>query len=185
MGHAIEQIGFPTSRKYVSGYAALLRIIVSQQVSNEAGTSIWKKLERRLRVVTAEKVSRVHEKTLRECGLSRPKVRYAKILAHAVKSGELDLKQLDSYSDEKVRWVLTGFTGIGPWTAEIYLMFALGRPDVFPSGDLALAIAVKNMLKLLEKPEPVELAIIAERWRPYRTAASIMLWHYYRCMPPP
>ena len=185
MERAIKEIGFPKSRKYVGGYAALLRIIVSQQVSNEAGTSIWKKLERRLSDVTAEKVFRVHEKTLRKCGLSRPKVRYAKSLAHAVKSGELDLKQLESYSDEKVRWALTRFIGIGPWTAEIYLMFALGRPDVFPSGDLALAVAVQNMLKLVKKPEPVELATIAERWRPYRTAASIMLWHYYRCMPSP
>ena len=183
MARALELIGFPKPRKYARGYAALLRIIVSQQVSNEAGASIWKKLESRLSDVTAEKVFRVHEKTLRECGLSRPKVRYAKILAQAVKSGELDLKQLELYSDEKVRLVLTKFIGIGPWTAEIYLMFALGRPDVFPSGDLALAIAAKNMLELVEKPDPVELATIAERWRPYRTAASIMLWHYYRCMP--
>ena len=100
-----------------------------------------------------------------------------------MKSGELDLEQLESCSDEKARLVLTKFIGIGPWTAEIYLMFVLGRPDIFPSGDLALAIAAKNMLELADKPDPVELANIAERWRPYRTAASIMLWHYYRRLP--
>ncbi len=183
MARALEMTGFPKPKQYTRGYAALLRIITSQQVSNEAGTSIWKKLQGRLREVTAEKVLRVHERTLRECGLSRSKVRYAKVLAQAVKTRELDLEQLDSYTDEKVRVVLTHFLGIGPWTAEIYLMFVLGRPDIFPSGDLALAIATKNMLDLEEKPDPVELAIISERWRPFRTAASIMLWHYYRHMP--
>ena len=183
MARALQLTGFPKPKTYASGYAALLRIIASQQISNEAGASIWKKLESRLSEVTAEKVLRAHEKTLRECGLSRPKVRYAKILAQAVESRELDLEELESCSDEKVRLALTKFIGIGPWTAEIYLMFVLGRPDIFPSGDLALAIAAKNMLELADKPNPVELATIAERWRPYRSAASIMLWHYYRRLP--
>tara|TARA_Y100001960_G_C14760505_1_gene873829 strand:- start:2283 stop:2864 length:582 start_codon:yes stop_codon:yes gene_type:complete len=180
LARAIDLTGIPEPRKYVSGYAALLRIIISQQVSNSAGAAIWKKLDDHARGVTADKICRFNDKTLRKCGLSRSKVKYAKITANAVCKGELDLKQLESLSDELVRSKLISYKGIGPWTAEVYLMFALKRPDVFPSGDLALAISVKDLLHLDVKPNPNELATIAERWRPYRSAAATLLWQYYK-----
>lgn len=183
MARAIDEIGFPEPRGREAGFACLLRIIVCQQVSNEAGAAIWRKLEKRLVDVTPEKVRRVRETTLRDCGLSRPKVRYAKALAGEITSGNLDVDGLASKSDDEVRAQLTAVTGIGAWTAEIYLMFALGRPDILPGGDLALAVAAQRMLGLAERPSPVELEAEAERWAPYRTAAAIMLWHYYRRAP--
>ena len=183
MARALKEVGFPDPRNRSRGFASLLRIIVCQQVSNEAGAAIWGKLEKRLKDVSADKVLRVREGTLRCCGLSRPKARYAKILAQAINTGELDLNGLNDLSNDEVRAALTAITGIGPWTAEIYLMFALGRPDILPAGDLALAVATKDMFDLDERPRPVQLESIAKRWRPYRTAAAIMLWHYYRRTP--
>ena len=183
MARAIDQRGFPDPRSRAPGFGTLMQAIISQQVSKEAGNAIWNKLETRLKDVTPDKVCRVRETTLRSCGLSRPKVRYAKALATAIRSGELDLDGMERMTDEEARDALTAVTGIGVWTAEIYLMFALGRPDILPSGDLALAVAAQNLLGLKERPKPAELAEIAERWQPHRTAASIMLWHVYRREP--
>jgi DNA-3-methyladenine glycosylase II len=183
MAAAIERDGFPEPRNRDPGFATLLNIIVCQQVSKEAGASIWGKLEKRLGEVTPEKVGRVREGTLRACGLSRPKVRYAKALAREVASGALDLAGLAESSDEEIMKALTAVTGIGAWTAEIYMMFGLGRPDIMPGGDLALAVAAGRLLGLDERPSPDELVRLAERWRPHRTAAAIMLWHVYRRAP--
>ena len=183
MAAALEQVGFPEPRDREAGFATLLRVIVCQQVSNEAGAAIWRKLEGRLKDVTAQKVARVRETTLRECGLSRPKVRYARALAHAVTKDGLDIDALADASDDAVRERLTAITGIGSWTAEIYLMFALGRPDIMPGGDLALQVAAGRMLGLSHRPTANELVALAERWKPHRTAAAVMLWHYYRRAP--
>ena len=183
MAKAIKDVGYPEPRNREAGFANLLRIIVCQQVSNEAGAAIWRKLESRLVDVTAIKVSRVREATLRACGLSRPKVRYAKALAQAITKGELDIDGLGAAPDDEVRAQLTAVVGIGAWTADIYLMFALGRPDVMPGGDLALAVAAERLLGLPARPTPVELESLAERWKPHRTAAAVMLWHYYRRAP--
>lgn len=183
MARALVDVGFPEPRDREAGFANLLRIIVCQQVSNEAGAAIWRKLHARLVDVTPEKVGRVRETTLRDCGLSRPKVRYAKALARAITKEGLDIEGLAEAPDEDVRARLTAVTGIGAWTADIYLMFALGRPDIMPGGDLALAVAAERLLGLNARPTPVELEALAERWKPYRTAAAIMLWHYYRRAP--
>jgi DNA-3-methyladenine glycosylase II len=183
MARALDEVGFPEPRGREDGFACLLQIIVCQQVSKEAGAAIWLKLEKRLVDVTVDKVRRVRETTLKSCGLSRPKVRYAKALALAINSGSLNLDGLDNLTDDEVREALTAVTGIGAWTAEIYLMFALGRPDILPSGDLALAVSAQGILGLAERPTPSELEIIAERWAPFRTAAAIMLWHCYRRAP--
>jgi DNA-3-methyladenine glycosylase II len=183
MAKAIGDVGFPEPRDREAGFANLLRIIVCQQVSNEAGAAIWRKLSGRLVDVTPEKVSRSRETTLRACGLSRAKVRYAKALTQAITREGLDMAALETASDDEVRAQLTAVTGIGDWTADIYLMFALGRPDVMPGGDLALAVAAERMLGLPARPTPVELKALAERWKPHRTAAAVMLWHYYRKAP--
>ncbi|MEK9753438.1 MAG: DNA-3-methyladenine glycosylase 2 family protein [Rhodospirillaceae bacterium] len=183
MAKAIDDVGFPEPRDREAGFANLLRIIVCQQVSNEAGAAIWRKLSGRLVDVTPEKVSRSRETSLCACGLSRPKVRYAKALAQAITREGLDMAALETAPDDEVRAKLTAVTGIGAWTADIYLMFALGRPDVMPGGDLALALAAERMLRLPARPTPVELEALAERWKPHRTAAAVMLWHYYRKAP--
>lgn len=183
MAMAVADVGYPEPRDRDAGFASLLRIIVCQQVSNEAGAAIWRKLEGRLVDVTAEKVIRTRVATLRACGLSRPKVRYAKALAQAITKDGLDIDALASAPDDEVRARLTAVIGIGKWTADIYLMFALGRPDVMPGGDLALAVAAERMMGLSGRPTPVELEDIAERWKPHRTAAAVMLWHYYKRAP--
>ncbi len=183
MAGAIEDQGFPEPRDREPGFATLLNIIICQQVSKEAGAAIWGKLEKRLGEVSPDKVRRTRETTLRACGLSRPKVRYAKALAQEITSGALDLDNITEKSDEEIMEALTSVIGIGVWTAEIYMMFGLGRPDIMPGGDLALAVAAGKLIGLKERPSPKELVEIAERWRPHRTAAAIMLWHIYRRAP--
>jgi DNA-3-methyladenine glycosylase II len=183
MAQAVEDRGFPEPRGREPGFATLLNIIICQQVSKEAGAAIWGKLEHRLGEVSADKVRRTREATLRSCGLSRPKVRYAKALAQEITSGALDLDNITEKNDGEIMAALTAVIGIGVWTAEIYMMFGLGRPDIMPGGDLALAVAAGDMMGLKERPTPKELVEIAERWRPHRTAAAIMLWHCYRRAP--
>ena len=179
MARAYRLAGRPTSRKRPPGFASLLRIIVNQQVSTHAGRAIWQKLEIGLGVVTPETVLAISPRKLKGLGLSRAKTRYARGLAERVASAELDLDGLGKLDDDGIREALTRVPGIGPWTAEIYMMFALGRPDVWPAGDLALAQATKQLLGLRSRPTPGEMAEIGDAWRPWRTAAAVMLWHYY------
>ena len=173
----------PAPRDREGGFATILRIIVDQQISVAAGAAIWKRLEDRLGEVTAARVLAVRQPTLQKCGLSRSKIKYARNLALAIKTGSLDLAVLETMSDEEVAKSLTAISGIGTWTAEIYLMFAMGRRDVMPAGDLALAVSAQRLLGLEQRPKPAELREIAERWRPRRTAAAVMLWQYYRIAP--
>ena len=179
MARAYRLAGRPASRKRPPGFASLLRIIVNQQVSTHAGRAIWQKLEIGLGVVTPETVLATSPRKLKGLGLSRAKTRYARELAERVASVDLDLDGLGELDDDGIRETLTRVPGIGPWTAEIYMMFALGRPDVWPAGDLALAQATKQLLGLRSRPTPGEMAEIGDAWRPWRTAAAIMLWHYY------
>lgn len=182
MAKAYEVGGMPPARNRKGGFKTLLRIIIDQQISVRAGAAIWTKLENRLGDLSAQRVLAVHETTLRKCGLSGQKTSYARKLARAVRSGDLDLDNLDKLDDETAAKQLTAIKGIGTWTAEIYLMFAIGRPDIFPAGDLALQVAAKNLLALANRPSDRELRAIAQRWQPYRTTAAIMLWQFYRQM---
>lgn len=180
---AHEVIGTPQARDRSSGFASLLRIIVDQQVSVQAGAAIWRRVEEGVGDCTPENVLKFSDEKLRTFGLSRPKAKYAICLAEAITSGSLDLQALENAESDEVRKQLTAIKGIGRWTAEIYLMFALGRADVWPAGDLALAEAAKRLLKLDARPTPDQLDEIGERWRPERTTAAVFLWHYYKRMP--
>ena len=180
MRRAYETAGAPLARTREDGFQSLLRTIVDQQVSTHAGAAIWRKLGTVLGDVTPESVLAADEDTLRSGGLSRAKARYGKALADEIVSGRLDLIALRKASDADVMEQLTAVKGIGRWTAEIYLMFALGRPDVFPVGDLALLVAAGRLLGLEERPSQKEMEEIAETWRPWRSTAALMLWHYYR-----
>ncbi len=182
MARALKIAGAPPPRLRNPGFATLLRIIVDQQVSVQAGAAIWKKLQTGLGTVNVKRVRACDEDTLRGFGLSRGKAHYAKGLADAVADHSLNLKALVDADDDSVRDQLIEIKGIGRWTAEIYLMFALGRGDVWPAGDLALAVAAERLLDLDRRPSPVELDKIAESWRPYRTSAAVLLWHYYRAI---
>lgn len=180
---ALELAGAPPSRVREGGFAALLRIIAEQQVSVAAGAAIWARTEATLGTVSAEVVAGADEDTLRACGLSRPKIRYARALAEAVVTGTLDLDALAREPDDAViRRALTAIPGIGRWTADIYMMFCLGHPDVWPAGDLALQVAVQRLLELPERPGIGQMDAIASHWKPWRSTAALVLWRYYRAL---
>ncbi len=176
---ALSRVGYPLPRVREPGYETLLRTIVGQQVSVAAAAAVWRKLEAELGEGCApdQLLSRDFD-ALRACGLSRQKQGYARSLAELVTSGEIDLHALPQ-DDEEAIALLTQIKGIGRWSAEIYLLFAEGRPDVWPAGDLAVQIEVGRILGLPERPSERQTRALAEAWRPHRGAAAIMAWHHY------
>lgn len=172
---ALEQTGALPLRLRKDGFSALLDAIVSQQISVAAAASVWNKLER-ADLIEPQAVSSATEEELRACGLSRPKVRYAKALAES----SIDYKQLRDEPNDLVIQELVKITGIGRWTAEIYAMFSLGRADVLASGDLALQEAARILFDLPERPTDKQLAEMAKAWSPWRAVAARLLFSYYR-----
>ena len=183
MRKAVGLYGNPKSRKRDPGFGTLVRIIIDQQVSVQAGAAIWNRLETAAGAVTPATIEKLGESGLRQAGLSGAKARYVLGIADAINVGTLDLAHLHRCREEKIFRELTALKGIGRWTAEIYLMFALGKPDILPVGDIALQSAAGRLLGLEGRPGPIEFEEIGERWRPYRSVASIMLWHFYKKMP--
>jgi DNA-3-methyladenine glycosylase II len=180
MARAYAEAGAPLPRRRPDGFPAIVSSIIGQQVSAHAGAAIQRRVEAGLGTVSPAAVLAKSDDDLRAFGLSRPKVKYIRGVAEAVTAGDLDFDALRDAPDDAVLETLTRLKGIGQWTAEIYLMFALGRPDVMPSGDLALAESAARLMRLESRPKPKELAAIAERWRPWRSTAALMLWYYYR-----
>jgi DNA-3-methyladenine glycosylase II len=180
---AIKRAGLPEPRVIGPGFATLIRIIGDQQVSTAAGAAIHAKLKRNAGGrITAARLLALGESGMRASGFSGQKTRYALGLAEAVATGTLNFKKLERASDDDVRATLTAFKGIGDWTADIYLMFAMGRPDVWPVGDLALQLAVQILHGLDEKPSQKDMIEHGEAWRPYRSSVSLLLWRYYGVM---
>ena len=176
---ALARVGYPLPRVREPGYETLLRTIVGQQVSVAAAAAVWRKLEAELGEGCAPELLLARDfDALRACGLSRQKQGYARSLAELVTSGQIDLHALPE-DDEEAIALLTQVKGIGRWSAEIYLLFAEGRPDVWPAGDLAVQIEVGRILGLPERPSERQTRALAERWRPHRGAAAIMAWHHY------
>ena len=177
--NSLGAIGYPPPRIRDRGYQTLLRTIVGQQVSVAAADSVWAKLEKKVGAGLApEAVAAASDELLREAGLSRQKASYAKSLAEHVTRGDLDLARLPE-DDEEAIAQMTAIRGIGRWSAEIYLLFAEGRGDVWPAGDLAVQIEVGKLMGLPERPSERETRRIAEAWRPHRGAAAIFTWHSY------
>ncbi|MEM6738794.1 MAG: DNA-3-methyladenine glycosylase 2 family protein [Pseudomonadota bacterium] len=172
---ALEQTGPLPLRLREDGYAALLSAIVSQQVSVASAHAIWRKLDA-AKLTRADAVASATEETLRGCGLSRQKMRYARALAAA----EIDYAALRAAPEDDVIAVLTAVPGIGRWTAEIYAMFSLARVDVFAPGDLALQEATRLLFDLPDRPKERELRAMAEAWSPWRSVAARLLWAYFR-----
>lgn len=175
----VERFGVPEPRNSAPGAHTLLRTIVGQQVSVAAARAMWAKLEAAYGTPPdLAALLNASDDELRLAGLSRQKAGYVRSLAGLVLSGELDLEALPT-TDEEAIAVLTRINGIGRWSAEIYLLFAEGRADVWPAGDLAVQIEVGRLLGMDEKPSEKQLREVAERWRPYRGAAAILAWHSY------
>jgi DNA-3-methyladenine glycosylase II len=178
IARAVQLAGYPPPRIRARGYITLLRTIVGQQVSVAAASSVWSKLEAALSEIAPDSILRADFDTLRACGLSRQKQGYARSLSELVASGELDLEGLPR-DDEEAIAQLTRIKGIGRWSAEIYLLFAEGRPDIFPAGDLAVQAGMGRILGLAERPSEKHLRDASEPWRPHRGAVTLLTWHCY------
>jgi DNA-3-methyladenine glycosylase II len=176
---ALDRVGYPPPRLRPTGYTTLLRTIVGQQVSVAAAASVWNKLEALLGEGAApDRLLAAEFDALRACGLSRQKQGYARSLAELVTSGALDLDSLPE-DDEAAIAQLTLIKGIGRWSAEIYLLFAEGRPDILPAGDLAVQAGLHRLLDLPARPSEKEVRDLAETWRPHRGAVTLLTWHCY------
>lgn len=178
MRRAHDVAGDPPLRRDPAGFSGLARLVVGQQVSIESARAIWLRLSTVTGPVEAATIAGLSDADLQGAGLSRPKIRTLRALTRAVDEG-FDLDAIGRLDDEAVRQSLCAVSGIGPWTADVYLMFCLGRADVFAPGDLALQVAAQDLLGLAERPQPAELSDIAERWRPVRAVAARLLWAYY------
>ncbi len=175
MKEAIVCVGTIPLRRRGGGFPSLLEMIASQQLSVAAANSIIRKLEQR-GFTESENVVEATDEQLRSCGLSLPKVRYIRELARR----NLDYEDLHKQSEQVVIERLTSLSGIGTWTAEIYLMFSMGRRDVIAAGDLALQEATRMLFDLESRPTEKELRALAEKWSPWRGVAARLLWAYYR-----
>ncbi len=162
------------------GFAGLLQIVVGQQISNQAALAIWRRLAAHPRLLQPDGLLAADEAVLRGVGLSRPKVAHARALAQAFASGQLSAEALALLPDHGAIAAITAVRGLGPWTAEVYLLFALQRQDVFPAGDVALAGAAADILGLARRPDPRALRLLADVWRPNRALAARLLWHHWR-----
>jgi DNA-3-methyladenine glycosylase II len=175
----LERSGPPRFRRRRNGFGTLLHIILEQQVSIDAAAAMHHRLVGLCRPLAPETFLTLDDVTLRSCGFSRQKMGYARDLAAAVESGKFDFTRLAAADDETALGELLGIRGIGRWSAEIYLLFALGRPDVWPAADLGLQMAINEQLNLGSRPSELELRRRGEAWRPWRSVAACLFWQSY------
>ena len=179
IARALERVGYPEPRIRPTGHVTMMRTIVGQQVSVAAAASMWRKFEDFAGTEPdPQRVLAADFDTLRACGLSRQKQGYMRSLCELVVSGALDFSALPA-DDEEAIAVLTRIKGIGRWSAEIYLLFAEGRPDIWPAGDLAVQVGLAKLLDLDGRPNESATRGLAEGWRPHRGVAAIFTWHCY------
>ncbi|MCW5770572.1 MAG: DNA-3-methyladenine glycosylase 2 family protein [Rhodospirillaceae bacterium] len=176
---ALDRFGWPVLRRRPPGFEALLRAIVAQQISIHAAASIWKRIEAAVVPLEAKSYCAVADETLRACGLSRQKLLYMRSLAELVASGDVPLDALDALADEEAIAQLVKIKGVGRWTAEIYLMFALGRRDIWPADDLGLMVGMQRLKNLRKRPDRKRMLVLGKSWQPYRSAGAHLLWHYF------
>jgi len=177
---AYRHCGLPPVRRSPAGFPGLIRMIVGQQVSTASAAAILGRLEAACRPLDASAFLGLDDDALRAVGFSRQKVRSGRALAEAIVSGRLAIEALPDLDDESAVAALVAVPGIGRWTAEIYLLFALRRPDVWPADDLAVVKAVQAVKGLEARPDRKEMRRLGEAWRPHRSAAARLFWHYYR-----
>jgi DNA-3-methyladenine glycosylase II len=180
MAQAILEIGPPPPRHRPAGFATLMDVIIAQQVSTASARAISGRLRERLSKLTPDGFIGLSDADLRAVGFSRQKMLYGRDLAAAFRDGRVSLAKLRRMDDEAAIASLSSVKGVGRWSAEVFLLFSLKRPDVMPAQDLALLVAAQRLKGLRARPEPKKLLRIAEPWRPFRSYGARMLWHYYR-----
>lgn len=176
----VAQAGPLPWRSRAPGFPALLQAIVAQQISNQAAAAIWNRLRATPGALEPASLLALPDEAFRAAGFSRPKVVHARTLAAAFLDGTLDATRIAALDDEAAIAAIAAVRGLGRWTAEVYLLFALGRHDVFPAGDVALAASVAHLKGLDARPAPPALRALAESWRPARALAARLLWHHWR-----
>lgn len=174
-----QTYGTPPLWAREAGFPTLIHIILEQQVSLASAASAFNKLKEKLGEITPASVLKLSDEELKACYFSRQKTVYARELSKAILDGSLNLKSLEKLSDAEAKHELKKIKGIGDWTADIYLLMAMLRPDVMPKGDLALHVAWKRLKKLEHAPHSDEFQQIAEKWKPFRATAARLLWHFY------
>jgi DNA-3-methyladenine glycosylase II len=179
LGRVLARLGTPPMWAREPGFPTLVHIILEQQVSLASARAAFTRLQQLAAPLTPRAFLALGDEALRAAGFSRQKTAYCRHLASLVGAGELDVDGLARLGDEEARAELLKVKGVGPWTADIYLLMALGRPDVWPTGDLALASAAHEVKRLDARPTYPELDALATNWRPYRAVAARLLWHHY------
>lgn len=179
LGSILEKLGPPPLWARRPGFPTLVKIILEQQVSLASAASVFARLKKNIVPFHPARMLELGEAHLKSLGLTRQKTAYCLHLAQSLTDKRLRLAQLSRMSDSEAKAVLLELKGIGPWSADIYLLMALGRPDIWPTNDLALAIAITELRRLTSRPTSNQLAEMAEAWRPNRSVAARMLWQYY------
>lgn len=181
LGGVVERFGLPPLWDRPAGFATLAHIILEQQVSLSSARAAFDRLRGAADPLTPAAFLELSDAQLLAIGFSRQKARYVRDMARAVSSGSFDFDGLAGLSDDHAYSALVALSGVGPWTASIYLMEVLLRPDVWPAGDIALATAVGEIKRLPHRPDQDEMRAIAEPWRPWRSVAARIFWHDYLC----
>jgi DNA-3-methyladenine glycosylase II len=176
----LDRCGRPPLRRRPAGFPGLCAIVCAQQLSASSAGAIWGRLAAAFDPFHHEAVRRARPAKLARLGLSQPKIRTVKAIGKAIARGEIDLATVGAMEADEARAKLTALHGVGPWTADVYLLFCLGHADAWPAGDLALQEAARLAFGLRTRPSAKELVEIAEGWRPWRGAAAHLLWNYYR-----
>lgn len=179
MRKVYKATGMPPLRRRAPGFEGLIRIVVGQQVSVASANAIWARCEDIIQPLAAARVAELSDDDFRACGLSRPKMRTLRAVADAVLSGDLELDRAADLPEDAFRAALMRVSGIGPWTADVFEMFCVGRPDVFAPGDLALQVAAQHAFDLEQRPAADQMLELAEAWRPWRAVSARLLWAYY------
>lgn len=175
----INSYGYPPMWSRPNTFESLVHIILEQQVSLASALSTLNKLRERIQEITPARVLLLTDAELKDCYFSRQKTAYTRYLAEAILNGQIDLLAFENMEDDEVRAGLTALKGIGNWTVDVYLMFVLQRADIFPIGDLAAVNALRKVKHLTKEHTREDMLTIAQQWQPYRTVATMILWHYY------
>jgi DNA-3-methyladenine glycosylase II len=176
----VAEVGYPEPRIREPGFATLLNIIIGQQVSVQSAAAIRARLAEAASPLTPESFRALDDEALRAVGFSRRKVEYGRLLAEDIQEERFDPDGLSLLDDDAASKEIVARKGLGPWSADVYLLFALGREDIWPADDLAVQVAVQRLKGLDERPDRATMDQLAEAWRPYRGAAALLMWHMYK-----